>query len=208
MLPAAWFDDDQAAARTSLWHQGPPPGVDSAIVVRRYRFPSIMFEFQPLLERLEADGRLTACRGQRSLRLAGGQGGGVVAELGDGRRLPEHDRVVAALGWHTAAGSLDRLFVAAEAASHLGAFSLGLDQATRIGAAAWRDAWARLRAAPADDVRPLDAAAFGALPAAHRPGDPARPGGPVPRARAGLSRRRAALTAPGPARKVPPGCPV
>jgi hypothetical protein len=70
-------------------------------------------------------------------------------------------RLVAALGWHNAAGSLDRLFVATEAASHRGGFQISWQAATRLGCDVWRDAWDRLRAAPPEDLRRLDAAAFG-----------------------------------------------
>lgn len=63
----------------------------------RFRRASIMFEFRPLLERAEADGRLVVHRGEAVKEIAPAVGGNVVLRLESGRRVVG-DHVVLALG--------------------------------------------------------------------------------------------------------------
>jgi NADPH-dependent 2,4-dienoyl-CoA reductase/sulfur reductase-like enzyme len=78
-------------------------GVDRAgrlELMRRFRRASIMFEFRPLLQQAEADGRLVVHRGEAVKEI----GDGVVCLLESGRRL-EVDSAVLALGTTPSIGS-------------------------------------------------------------------------------------------------------
>jgi hypothetical protein len=63
----------------------------------RFRRASIMFEFRPLLERAEAEGRLVVHRGEAVKEVSAGVGGTVALRLESGRRVVG-DHAVLALG--------------------------------------------------------------------------------------------------------------
>jgi hypothetical protein len=66
-------------------------------LVAQFRRASIMFEFRPLLERAEAEGRLVVHRGEAITGVAAGAGGTTVLRLAGGRRVGG-DSAVLALG--------------------------------------------------------------------------------------------------------------
>lgn len=65
-------------------------------LMARYRRASIMFEFRPMIERAEAEGRLVVYRGKEIRRVTTGLGGTVGLELDGGGRI-EADCAVLAL---------------------------------------------------------------------------------------------------------------
>jgi NADPH-dependent 2,4-dienoyl-CoA reductase/sulfur reductase-like enzyme len=82
---------------------------DRLTLMGRFRRASIMFEFRPLLERAEAEGRLVVHRGAPVERIAAGTGGTVSLRLAGGHTVTG-DHVVLALGTTPSIG--DRLLPA------------------------------------------------------------------------------------------------
>jgi cation diffusion facilitator CzcD-associated flavoprotein CzcO len=78
---------------------------DRRMLMGRFRRASVMFEFRPILQRAEYEGRLTVHRGQ-AVEAVRGTGATAEVRLADGR-LVEGDHVVLALGTVPSAG--DRL---------------------------------------------------------------------------------------------------
>ncbi|MGW3959588.1 FAD-dependent oxidoreductase [Amycolatopsis sp. NPDC005003] len=70
---------------------------DRLDLMNRFRRASIMFEFRPLLERAEADGRLVVHRGETVERVSAGLGGTVTLRLAGGLGVTG-DHAVLALG--------------------------------------------------------------------------------------------------------------
>jgi hypothetical protein len=98
---------------------------DRLDLMGRYRRASIMFEFRPLLERAEAEGRLVVYRGEAVTKVSAGAGGTVALRLAGGRRVGG-DHAVLALGTtpSTGAGLLP-----AEAVGEIDGWA-GLDERT------------------------------------------------------------------------------
>ncbi|HYN97127.1 MAG TPA: FAD/NAD(P)-binding protein [Pilimelia sp.] len=76
---------------------------DRLALMRRQRRASVMFEFRPLLQRAEADGRLTVHRGQAVTGVSAGAPGPATVRLASGDRVTG-DHVVLALGTAVAGG--------------------------------------------------------------------------------------------------------
>ncbi|KDN18882.1 FAD/NAD(P)-binding protein [Amycolatopsis rifamycinica] len=70
---------------------------DRLRLIAEFRRASIMFEFRPLLERAEAEGRLVVHRGEAITGVTAGAGGTVMLRLAGGRRVTG-DHAVLALG--------------------------------------------------------------------------------------------------------------
>ncbi|MFI1888505.1 FAD-dependent oxidoreductase [Streptomyces jumonjinensis] len=70
---------------------------DRTTLMRGHRRASVMFEFRPLLQRAEAEGRLTVHRGRAVTAVTGERAGRAAVRLADGERIPG-DHVVLALG--------------------------------------------------------------------------------------------------------------
>jgi hypothetical protein len=77
---------------------------DRLDLTARYRRASIMFEFRPMLERAEAEGRLVVHRGEAVTRIGAGAGGTAVLRLAGGRRV-SGDHAVLALGTTPSTGA-------------------------------------------------------------------------------------------------------
>ncbi len=68
---------------------------DRLALMRSQRRASVMFEFRPLLEAAEADGRLVPHRGRAVTAITGSDGGGTVVELADGTEVAGQHAVLA-----------------------------------------------------------------------------------------------------------------
>ena len=71
------------------------PWTERLTLMRRERRASVMYEFRPLLQQAEADGRLTVHRGQAVTGLRGAPGRTVTAHLADGTVVAGTDAVLA-----------------------------------------------------------------------------------------------------------------
>jgi NADPH-dependent 2,4-dienoyl-CoA reductase/sulfur reductase-like enzyme len=77
---------------------------DRLRMMRRERRASVMYEFRPLLQEAEADGRLTVHRGRRLDAITAKAAGPTTVRLSDGTRI-ESDQVVLALGTAVSTGA-------------------------------------------------------------------------------------------------------
>jgi 2-polyprenyl-6-methoxyphenol hydroxylase-like FAD-dependent oxidoreductase len=73
------------------------PWPDRRRLMSAHRRASVMFEFRPLLQRAEADGRLSVHRGRTVTGISSGPGGSACLRLADGGQI-RGDHVVLALG--------------------------------------------------------------------------------------------------------------
>jgi NADPH-dependent glutamate synthase beta subunit-like oxidoreductase len=80
------------------------PWADRQALMRRERRASVMFEFRPLLQAAEADGRLTVHRGVPVEGVAGLPGAGAAVRLASGAEVPG-DLVLLALGTTMSSGA-------------------------------------------------------------------------------------------------------
>jgi NAD(P)-binding Rossmann-like domain len=116
--------------------------VDRTAIMRRERRASVMFEFRPLLQTAEANGRLIVHRGQEAIAVNAGESHGPVAvRLADGEHV-SGDHAVLALGTTPSTGApllADRLVGARDGWPDLDERTLAYRRACRVfavGAAA------------------------------------------------------------------------